>query len=188
MVGGRLPPFAAAVPTSPGALAITAALLFSVGCSEPTPEPGPTVPAVEPAAVEPPPTGGGPYRARGWQEATRETFRRLDRNRDGKLDLEEIRTGLAVLDLDGDGWVSRHEAWQLVEAGDRDRDGRLSRAELERLSSLRLEMDRDGDGRVSALEFSLARTDEFVRADLDRNGVVTPEEWRRVPRFTLFRF
>lgn len=188
MVGGRLPPFAAAVPTSPGALAVMAALLLSVGCSEPSPEPGPTVPAVEPVAVEPPSPGGGPYRARSWQEATRETFRRLDRNRDGKLDLEEIRAGFAVLDLDGDGWISRHEAWQLVEAGDRDRDGRLSRAELERLSSLRLEMDRDGDGRVSALEFSLARTDEFVRADLDRNGVVTPEEWRRVPRFTLFRF
>jgi len=185
MAGCRHRPPVAAAPARAAALAV--ALL--AGCAEAPPEPPAAAPPVEAeSAPEPPAATGGVYRARDWQERTRETFRELDRNRDGKLDLSEVRGGFAVLDADGDGFVSRHEALQLVEAGDRNRDGRLSRAELEALAGLRLESDRDGDGLVSALEFSLARTDEFVRADLDRDGRLAPEEWRKVPRFTLFRF
>ena len=189
MAGCRHRPPVAAAPARAAARAVALAAALLGGCAEAPHEPPAAAPPVE-AAVPPEPLAatGGVYRARDWQERTRETFRQLDRNRDGKLDLDEIRAGFSVLDVDGDGYISRHEALQLVEAGDRNRDGRLSRAELEALASLRFETDRDGDGRVNALEFSLARTDEFVRADLDRNGVVTPDEWRRVPRFTLFRF
>ena len=48
--------------------------------------------------------------------------------------------------------------------------------------------DVDGDGRIDALEFSLSRTEAFVRADRDRDGRIDPAERGRVPRFTLFRF
>jgi Ca2+-binding EF-hand superfamily protein len=148
-------------------------------------------PAVEPAAVVEEATLGGPadgYASRRWQEQTREAFRRLDRNRDGKLELDELRAGFAVLDADGDGRITRREAAQLVAAGDRDRDGSLSPSELAKLPAFRLESDRDGDGRVSALEFSLVRTDEFVRADADRDGRLAREEWAAETRFSLFRF
>ena len=188
MAGNRHRPRVAAASVRAAARAVALVAAFLAGCTEAPEPPVAAAPAQAPAPPEPAAPTGGVYRARDWQERTRETFRQLDRDRDGRLDLEEIRSGFAALDTDGDGHISRHEALQLVEAGDRNRDGRLSRAELERLASLRLETDRDGDGRVGALEFSLARTDEFVRADLDRNGIVTPEEWRRVPRFTLFRF
>jgi hypothetical protein len=189
MAGCRHRPPVAAAPARAAARAVALAVTLLGGCTETPPEAPAAAPPVE-AAVPPEPLAatGGVYRGRDWQERTRETFRQLDRNRDGKLDLAEIRLGFAVLDVDGDGFISRHEALQLVEAGDRNRDGRLSRAELEALPALRFETDRDGDGLVSALEFSLARTDEFVRADLDRDGRLAPEEWRRVPRFTLFRF
>lgn len=160
-------------------------LLAACARGEPVVEPAP---AVEEAVVTP---FGGPadgYPARRWQEETREAFRRLDRNRDGKLDLDEIRAGFAVLDADGDGRITRLEAAQLVAAGDRDRNGGLSPRELAGLPPFRLESDRDGDGRVSALEFSLARTDEFVRADRNRDGRLVRAEWAAEPRFTLFRF
>ena len=189
MAGCRHRPPVVAAPARAAARAVALAAALLGGCAEAPHEPPAAAPPVEAAVPpEPLPATGGVYRARDWQERTRETFRQLDRNRDGKLDLAEIRLGFAVLDVDGDGFISRHEALQLVEAGDRNRDGRLSRAELEALPALRFETDRDGDGLVSALEFSLARTDEFVRADLDRDGRLAPEEWRRVPRFTLFRF
>ncbi len=161
--------------------------VFLQACSRPEPAPSASTPPAAPVAVvEPPPVGVHP--ARTWQEQTRSAFRALDRNRDGKLDLDEIRAGFAVFDADGDGFVSRFEAWQLVEAGDRDGDGRLSPDEVARLRGFAPETDRDGDGKVSALEFSLARTDEFVRADVNRDGRLDPEEIARTPRFTLFRF
>ncbi|MCS6780545.1 MAG: EF-hand domain-containing protein [Geminicoccaceae bacterium] len=162
------------------------------GCAErPPAEPSAGLDA--PSELVPAALGAGEiptasYGARRWQEQTRETFRRLDRNRDGFLDLEEIRSGFDALDLDGDGYVSRFEAAGLVAAGDRDGDGRLSRAELGALPAFALESDRDEDGRISAIEFSLVRTDQFVRTDRNRDGVLEPEEWARVPRFTLFRF
>lgn len=160
-------------------------LLTACTTGEPPDEPAPPV---EEAAVVVPSGLADGYAARRWQEETREAFRRLDRNRDGKLDLEEIRAGFAVLDADGDGRISRFEAAQLVAAGDRDRDGSLSASELAALPAFRLETDRDGDGKVSALEFSLARTDEFVRADQNRDGRIVPTEWAAESRFTLFRF
>ncbi|MCL6607737.1 MAG: EF-hand domain-containing protein [Geminicoccaceae bacterium] len=188
MAGCRHRPPVAAAPARAAARAVALAAAFLAGCTDAPEPPVAAAPVEAVAPPEPLPATGEAYRARDWQERTRETFRQLDRNRDGKLDLSEVRGGFAVLDVDGGGFVSRHEALRLVEAGDRNRDGRLSRAELEALAGLRLESDRDGDGLVSALEFSLARTDEFVRADLDRDGRLVPEEWRTVPRFTLFRF
>lgn len=162
------------------------------GCAEPPPpEPAAGLAApgeLVPAALAPNEASADAYGARRWQEQTRETFRRLDRNRDGFIDLGEICAGFDALDLDRDGYLSRFEAAGLVAVGDRDGDGRLSRAELEALPSLALESDRDEDGRISALEFSLARTDQFVRADRNRDGLLVPEEWARTPRFTLFRF
>lgn len=161
------------------------ALLASCTSGPPLAEPAA---APEPVAVPAGPDEGGSYAAGRWQQQTRDAFRRLDRDRDGKLDLAELRAGMAVLDADGDGRIGQGEAGRMVPAGDRDKDGRLSAAELANLPAFPLETDRDGDGRISALEFSLARTDDFVRADQNRDGRLSREEWTAVARFTLFRF
>mmetsp|Transcript_3473 Transcript_3473/g.13429 ORF Transcript_3473/g.13429 Transcript_3473/m.13429 type:complete len:248 (+) Transcript_3473:412-1155(+) len=96
---------------------------------------------------------------------------RLDRNRDGVLDLDEFRA--AALDLQATR-RARHEV-----AGDEDFDGSLSREELrnaafeeEEVEEIFLELDKDKDDRVESHEV----LELLHEIDADDDGKIEPGE------------
>lgn len=101
----------------------------------------------------------------------RETFLRVDRNRDDTLDRTEFLGAdmdddrgdtFDDLDVDGDGRVDRNE-WHGSDDAftwlDRNRDGRLSRLEV------------TGEERVTRPR------DQFASLDVDGNGTIARDEW-----------
>jgi hypothetical protein len=124
----------------------------------------------------------------------RETFARVDHNRDGSLDRVEFIGGdmdddrgdqFADLDGDGDGRVERGE-WHASDDAftwlDRNRDGVLSRVEVvgsEDRSSARdqfTSLDVDGDRRLSRDEWHWS-AGSFGQRDLNRDGWLTRQEF-----------
>lgn len=99
-----------------------------------------------------------------------------------------------VLDRDGNGAISTAEiAAVRAEAFDRidtDGDGRVTRAELEAPRSKTpapagnpiRQRDKDGDGQLSRAEFIAPQTG-FTRADRNRDGALSPDEFARVAQF-----
>lgn len=101
-----------------------------------------------------------------------ETFRRVDRNRDGALDQAEFLgeneddardAGFDDLDWNNNGRVERNE-WHGGDAAfsnfDRNRDGTLTRFEV-----------------VGGTEYRDDLWDQFASLDHNRNGSVTRDEW-----------
>ncbi len=138
-----------------------------------------------------------------------ETFDRLDRNDDGLLARDEIqrqfgggrgRGGRGAdpqarfqgLDSDGDGRVSQQEfpgPAQMFETMDADGDGFITLEEMQNSRPGRggrgrgaamLQMDEDGDGKVSRDEWTRP-SEAFDRLDADDDGFITREEMRRRP-------
>ncbi len=138
-----------------------------------------------------------------------ETFDRLDRNDDGLLARDEIqrqfrggrgRGGRGAdpqarflgLDGDGDGRVSQQEfpgPPQMFDTMDADGDGFITLEEMQNSRPGRggrgrgaamLQMDEDGDGRVSREEWTRPG-EAFDRLDTDSDGFITREEMRRRP-------
>ncbi len=102
---------------------------------------------------------------------------------------------LQKLDLDGDGRVTREEAYralgQELEKYDADGDGQLTVQEYERLwldyarpmMVRRFQMhDADADGRVTREEYGAKVDRMFWRMDRDGDGVIEPGEMRRMER------
>ena len=134
-----------------------------------------------------------------------ESFDVVDRNKDGRLSRVELLTPNVVLrdrsmrfqelDVDRDGRLSRLEwqrSGQAFGALDGDRDGYVTMTELRRAQvgsdrpiilypqdrRLLHNLDRNGDNRVSRLEWHGAR-DVFNRLDRNRDGFLSPSEIRR---------
>jgi len=136
---------------------------------------------------------------------TAAAFRVRDWNRDGVLSGDEVRMGanppddsleardyrmtpddrFSYLDVDNDGRISESE-WDgslaTFDRFDRNRDGRLTRAEL---GSLRpptafTSIDANRDGRVAMSEWPWSRR-TFIQQDEDANGFITPDEYRGGP-------
>jgi Ca2+-binding EF-hand superfamily protein len=102
---------------------------------------------------------------------TAEGFRELDRNRDGRLTLEEWhfnREGFRRADHNGDNIVSRAEF--LGETGDQRRD---------RFGAL----DTDNDGRVSRAEWP-GTAERFALLDANRDGRLSRDEFAGSPAET----
>jgi Ca2+-binding EF-hand superfamily protein len=99
---------------------------------------------------------------------------RLDTNQDGKITKEEGEAArdrlFARLDKNSDGAIDGMEI-------DRARKAIIDRATLieTRMSSQWLRMDKDGDGKVSALEFE-QRSMVFDLADRNGDGTITQDE------------
>ncbi len=100
-------------------------------------------------------------------------FESIDADGDGKITLDDIK---------------ERRAARFAEA-DANSDGDLSIAELEALIEKRRKeylarrhggLDINGDGKVSAEEFSAGGNHWFNRADVNNDGVVTREELRRI--------
>ena len=59
---------------------------------------------------------------------------------------------------------------------DRNADDEIDRTELPRRNTRLLELDRNGDGKISSIEFSEGMLARFDRMDLNHDGTVTSEE------------
>lgn len=135
--------------------------------------------------------------------AAKEMFGQLDKNRDGRLEGEEMpsrqfgRGGkggpqmFERFDKDGDGKVSKAEAPPMMserfDAVDTDKDGFVTSAEARAMHEKRggfmgSRMDTDGDGKVSAVEFEEGHVAMLRGADKDGDGAVTMDEMKSSPR------
>ena len=113
---------------------------------------------------------------RAQEDASSRMFRNLDKDKDGKLSVDEFpekfKPRFKSLDSNGDGYVDLEEhraqrrkmeevrkkaeeqADRIFKARDKDGDGRLSKEELpEQAAKMFSRIDRDGDGAVSKQEY-----------------------------------
>jgi len=98
-------------------------------------------------------------------------FDSADTNGDGVITREEFHAArerlFGRLDRNGDGFIDKD-----------DMSGRLAGRQKaqERLAELVAQLDEDGDGRVSKVEFVDGPTPLFDRADTDHNGELSKAE------------
>jgi Ca2+-binding EF-hand superfamily protein len=108
-------------------------------------------------------------------EARDEQFHVLDANQDGRLSpTERNGSSLEWLDRNKDGYVSRPEYVDRVEAGQNAWSPRATVRQQHRFQDL----DRNRDSRLSRSEWTGvgARFDDI---DRNRDGVISPSEWPR---------
>ena len=129
---------------------------------------------------------------------TAEKFNAADRNGDGRLSRDELRVAHGQahrhrnLDTDGDGSFSLEEMQKVhpdltqeqYVAFDGDKDGKLTRAELQQGFGREMfsRIDQDGSGGVSLAEMQLHRAgasqDDFAKLDTDGSGQLSQDELR----------
>lgn len=135
--------------------------------------------------------------ARCWdadsERSYQDLFERLDTNKDGKVDVAELRAGLKAMG------IFRHGAAQkIVSSGDQNNDGSLDFSEFtkylkEHEKKLRLtfkSLDKNNDGRIDASEIQLALAELGIHVsaedamkilqsmDIDGTMMVDWNEWR----------
>jgi Ca2+-binding EF-hand superfamily protein len=103
------------------------------------------------------------------------TFRRVDRNRDNQITRAEFLNANAGFDVDVDATD--------FEALDDDYNGRIDRPEWNGTRAMfdRLDANRDGwlsRRELAANDVAVATGDDFGNVDLNRNGVISRNEWR----------
>ncbi|XP_037313903.2 mitochondrial adenyl nucleotide antiporter SLC25A24-like [Pungitius pungitius] len=129
----------------------------------------------------------------GSERPYQDLFERLDTNKDGKVDVAELRAGLKAM-----GILRHGAAQEIVSSGDQNKDGSLDFTEFskylkEHEKKLRLtfkSLDRNNDGRIDASEIqqSLAElgmdisTENALKIlqsmDIDGTMMVDWNEWR----------
>ncbi|XP_060890442.1 mitochondrial adenyl nucleotide antiporter SLC25A24-like [Labrus mixtus] len=123
-----------------------------------------------------------------------ELFARLDTNKDGKVDVSELKTGLAAMGIK----AGQGAAEKIVSAGDQDKDARLDFNEFSKYlkdheKKLQLtfkSLDKNNDGRVDPLEIKQALEElgleiskegaSKILQSIDVDGTMTVDwnEWR----------
>jgi len=121
-----------------------------------------------------PPAGHGGGRAHAGRPSVEKLMERLDANKDGKLEKEELPERIAgklmKADADGDGAITKDELVQarqklggqmadrLFDRFDANKDGQLTKDELpERAAERIMKADADNDGAVTKEELQAAR-------------------------------
>ncbi|KAM9762465.1 mitochondrial adenyl nucleotide antiporter SLC25A24 [Menidia menidia] len=123
-----------------------------------------------------------------------ELFAKLDTNKDGKVDVSELRAGLASMGIK----AGKGAAQKIIASGDQDQDDRLDFSEFtkylkEQEKKLRLtfkSLDKNNDGRIDFIEIKQSLADlglEISKEDakkilqsIDVDGTMTVDwnEWR----------
>ena len=116
-------------------------------------------------------------RSGGFHEMRAERFAAYDRDGDGKITAEEVKSVEAerfdAVDANHDGALTVDELAAMIEKRRRERlEARLAR------------LDRDDDGTVTADELAAVHTGWFARLDHDGDGVVTKEEFAAPRRYS----
>jgi Ca2+-binding EF-hand superfamily protein len=105
-------------------------------------------------------------------ERADEQFRAADANGDGVVTRAEFQAHRAGqwprFDHDGDGWFSRDDLPRFAQG----------RWDGERLTTLRRQFDRNGDGRIARAEYLSGPTTVFDAADTNRDDAVSQAEVR----------
>ena len=120
-------------------------------------------------------------------------FARLDKNGDGKLTADELAAGRGKRDR-----IERGERAGRInfDRADAAKKGFLALEDLTKLRSARFEaslkkrfegLDTNRDGKLAADELPPARKDSILRADANKDGAVTFEEFAARPRQFLVR-
>ncbi|XP_042304828.1 calcium-binding mitochondrial carrier protein SCaMC-3 isoform X2 [Sceloporus undulatus] len=162
---------------------------------------GPREGAMEPRArrrrpqQQQPPQGAGlPLQDPDRQQRWAKLFEQLDANKDGRVDINELREGLARLGMD----AGAHAEQDILREGDTDHDGELNFEEFarylqERERKLLLmfhSLDRNHDGQIDVSEIqqtfhslgvyiSLQQAEKILHS-IDKDGTMTIDwhEWR----------
>ncbi len=135
--------------------------------------------------------GGDVTRAQAQEKATA-MFSRLDANADGMINDADREARVAkrfdALDKDSNGSISReeflagrdHKRGEKLAGGEDGKPGWKGRHGGKRFGGMRGGMtekaDTNGDGSISAAEFSAAHLARFEQSDTNKDGVVTKEE------------
>lgn len=120
----------------------------------------------------------------GWMDAPgRGRFTSVDENQDGAVSAEEAASAtdrvFTAMDGDDDGAITREE-YLSVRMGPGDGWNPTRQAARQAAKEARYaEMDLDRDGSVSKAEFIDGGKAHFEAADADKDGKVTPWEFRR---------
>lgn len=115
-------------------------------------------------------------------EVLRGMFKSIDYNRDGRISAREFQVfvdlAFVSMDTNGDSRVSREEfmAWDPGFASVAQERGKTQAFEAAKLEMFRV-WDRKGDGSVDESEMSVNAAHDFVGADRDRDGSMSPAEF-----------
>ena len=113
-------------------------------------------------------------------------FRKIDANRDGQLTRAEIENGQRA-QAQAQAQLRARTLFRLL---DTDRNGSISAAEFTKLpitqarvdASALLSFDTSRDGKVSLVEHRTATLANFDRLDADKDGIVSVNEMKALPR------
>lgn len=119
------------------------------------------------------------------RERAGDMFRELDTNGDRKLAFSEIEAGRAKLfnrlDANRNGVLDPQEIKAAVDRAKSARGGDAG-AQIADLQQRRAMMDRNGDGKISREEFANFIPDRLVKADIDGDQALSLRELRSLRR------
>jgi Ca2+-binding EF-hand superfamily protein len=119
------------------------------------------------------------------RERARDMFRELDTNGDRKLEFSEIEAARARLfdrlDVNRNGVLDPQEIQAAVESA-KSAKGAGAGMQLADLQQRKAMMDRNGDGKISRDEFASFIPDRLIKADADGDQALSLEELRSLRR------